>query len=973
MSNPKDFQQNSANYIVKLFHQGRQRILLADEVGLGKTFVAKNVVERMHKKAKKAGDYFKVIYVCSNQNIIQQNAHKLGILDKNVVPISRSRLSMLHRTLFQQLNEDYLIPITPATSLKQTNGYGNAHERSLIYSLIREKFDDNEQDDLKWYLDVYADKYTQHTYQFTDGRIEDIKSKNSVYYNFIQCTLKNKLEFSEAITGIKAELHKQKPDYKYICNLRTIFSEISMDMLEPNLVIMDEFQRYRDLMKGGEDTEENRLAQKMFNAKSNPKILLVSATPYEPFATMEEVSQTGKNKPFDDFKSLMEFLMDKEYKKFDAVWQKYSSLLSSLSRDNIEDFKKAKRIVERELRQVMVRTERYSPNLTKYLTQTVIPTAKEIKEYAFFRTLLKRSADELRTSNSPLLNIDYVKSSPFLLSFMQQYVEKTFIEKAFKYKNGPKPRLFNGLLLSDQQLEKNQRLNINHAKLEALCNMLFQSGKNAANLLWVPASMPYYKTNGVFDSLSDFSKILVFSKWGFVPRMLATMISYEATRQFAIKNNGTSEHNALEKYKVLLLSPFPKVAELFNHRKEFKDLVDLKKQIKAEVLVRLKPYISKFSMIKRKSYKNLLMILKLLNEEEIAPETISYRKNTIDEIVNVIIASPGICMWRCFGQDYGNNYEEFTQSGLYEFSNAFINMLGNEESQAIIKRNTKNGTVFDRTIEYCTIGNLQAVIDEYAYVLGYDKTMAEEDKLRLWKPMESSIIIRSPLEIDTDASFCRANGKKRQIQRWLACDYSTLSTDDKQEQRKLSIQAAFNSPFRPFVLASTSVGQEGLDFHLYCRKIIHWNLPTNPINLEQRSGRINRYECLAIRRSLSHLFNDVFDWKELFKKAKDEWNTNYDGYNDMVPHWCLPKEIIEKYNNNKNKVLEWVENLFLIYPMSIDNEIYSNLMKQLSLYRFTMGQPDQEFIIGLLDELNLPHDEKNQLMINLSPRIKLLL
>ena len=47
---------------------------------------------------------------------------------------------------------------------------------------------------------------------------------------------------------------------------------------------------------------------------------------------------------------------------------------------------------------------------------------------------------------------------------------------------------------------------------------------------------------------------------------------------------------------------------------------------------------------------------------------------------------------------------------------------------------------------------------------------------------------------------------------------------------------AFNSPMRPFVLATTSIGQEGLDFHNYCRVIMHWNLPSNPIDV----GRILR-------------------------------------------------------------------------------------------------------------------------------------
>ena len=52
------------------------------------------------------------------------------------------------------------------------------------------------------------------------------------------------------------------------------------------------------------------------------------------------------------------------------------------------------------------------------------------------------------------------------------------------------------------------------------------------------------------------------------------------------------------------------------------------------------------------------------------------------------------------------------------------------------------------------------------------------------------------------------------------------------------LRRAFNSPFWPFVLTSTSVGQEGLDFHLYCHAVVHWNLPSNPVDLEQREGRV---------------------------------------------------------------------------------------------------------------------------------------
>ena len=41
------------------------------------------------------------------------------------------------------------------------------------------------------------------------------------------------------------------------------------------------------------------------------------------------------------------------------------------------------------------------------------------------------------------------------------------------------------------------------------------------------------------------------------------------------------------------------------------------------------------------------------------------------------------------------------------------------------------------------------------------------------------------------------------------------------------LRKAFNTPFWPYVLATTSVGQEGLDFHAWCDTIVHWDLCRN--------------------------------------------------------------------------------------------------------------------------------------------------
>lgn len=54
------------------------------------------------------------------------------------------------------------------------------------------------------------------------------------------------------------------------------------------------------------------------------------------------------------------------------------------------------------------------------------------------------------------------------------------------------------------------------------------------------------------------------------------------------------------------------------------------------------------------------------------------------------------------------------------------------------------------------------------------------------------------------------------------------------------LMLAFNTPFIPDVLIASSVMAEGVDLHLNCRYIIHHDLSWNPSTLEQRTGRIDR-------------------------------------------------------------------------------------------------------------------------------------
>lgn len=81
----------------------------------------------------------------------------------------------------------------------------------------------------------------------------------------------------------------------------------------------------------------------------------------------------------------------------------------------------------------------------------------------------------------------------------------------------------------------------------------------------------------------------------------------------------------------------------------------------------------------------------------------------------------------------------------------------------------------------------------------------------------------------------------------------TAPSDEGEPVTTHSLRAAFNSPFPRYVLASTSVGQEGLDFHRYCDSVIHWTPPASPSALRQREGRVDRYLSLQVRIALAQL------------------------------------------------------------------------------------------------------------------------
>ena len=116
------------------------------------------------------------------------------------------------------------------------------------------------------------------------------------------------------------------------------------------------------------------------------------------------------------------------------------------------------------------------------------------------------------------------------MSFMRKYKIKEQIERYYcKYpKEFGSEREQNLLWLSRNRISKYDELPKTNARLEELKEKAFSNG--AEKYLWIPPSMPYYKMQGAYKDSKGFSKILVFSAWEMVPRMIGAMVSYEAER-----------------------------------------------------------------------------------------------------------------------------------------------------------------------------------------------------------------------------------------------------------------------------------------------------------------------------------------------------------------------------------------------------------------------------------------------------------
>ena len=135
----RDFQRTTVEYAYRRLYLDPDRIdrfLVADEVGLGKTWVAKGVIAQAVAHLWDNKKRIDVLYICSNAEIARQNINRLNLGESKDQAFA-SRLTLLPLQL-RDLNERKVnfISFTPGTSLDFGTSSGARRERAVLYWLL---------------------------------------------------------------------------------------------------------------------------------------------------------------------------------------------------------------------------------------------------------------------------------------------------------------------------------------------------------------------------------------------------------------------------------------------------------------------------------------------------------------------------------------------------------------------------------------------------------------------------------------------------------------------------------------------------------------------------------------------------------------------------------------------------------------------------------------------------------------------
>lgn len=1036
----KDFQRSTVDYVFERMYLDEDfasRFLVADEVGLGKTLVARGLIAKAVDYLQTRTDRIDVIYVCSNSDIARQNIARLQLDPEHSFALA-SRITLLPINM-KEIRESRLnfISFTPGTSLELPNSTGISIERQLLFWLIPDEwrpshkksarvlegFVDTER--FRWQLDQF-DREQIHP-QILDSFQKELAKNDSLSEEFLRLTE----ELPRAGFAVPPELNQRRN--RMIGSLRKILARTCIQWLEPDLIILDEFQRFKDLLHG--DSEAAQLAHALFDHRQNEadprtsaRLLMLSATPYKMYTQSHETSQDDH---YADFKGTLEFLLKEpeQRTRFQNVLQEYREAILALPA-NDGRLEAAKVQLERTLRRVMVRTERLATSVDRNGMLLEIKQPLELQAGDVQQYLTVQKVARLLEHDDVM---EFWKSAPYLLNFMDEYLLKAKLKVQLE-KRKPDAEFESALqaalptLLNRQDLSRYRDIDPGNARLRALSKDVIESG--AWQLLWIPPAMPYYTGTGAYadEKLSRFTKRLVFSSWRVVPKSISAFLSYEAERKMlhCLDKQARNTKAARKKRRALLrfsvaegrptgmpvlgmIYPCRTLAERFDpwkmtasriERGEHVSAQSLLSEVEAQLQELLAPWLTQAPTdgpIDESWYWMTPLLLDRqfdaaaaedwLGREEcgdtwagsnadgddstskgwlrhvkLARKSIADRnriaklgqppKDLARIMALLAVAGPGVCAWRCLDRvtrEQKTNPDE--QLELRDFAGptayAFLHLFNLPEVSSMLRAEQQDVPYWKAVLEHCLSGNLQAALDEYVHFLVEAEGLvgASENDVACGISGRIQDVLTLPAS-RVQVDLLRSDGQRTAISAHrFRTRFAVRFGDHKDEQtgeqtRADSVRDAFNSPFWPFVLATTSVGQEGLDFHPYCHAIVHWNLPSNPVDLEQREGRIHRYKGHAVRRNVAEMFG-----KEAGSHAHDPWEGMFGAakqarqpdQNDLHPFWLAA--------TGTAKIERHVPSL----PHSREVVHHANLQRSLALYRMVFGQSRQDDLVRYLE------------------------
>jgi hypothetical protein len=312
VSGPTRFQAKTIAYVIKrLWDDARpaRRFLVADEVGLGKTIVAREVIAEALRR--KPGEDIDIVYLCSSQPVASQNLKRLKVHGHG----STTKATRLTLFALEKRTGIRYFALTPTTSFNVAGRSGLVRERALIYFCLRAIFTG------AGVLRILQ-QVSDSTWNYEIGEIEKRELERELDQTVIKAfrraiiaddTLKAEVRtlgreaLVERTESAEIKAFNRKRD-ALVGRLRKELALQSAKALAGNgLIIVDEFQRFASLFDIASIEKDFgvRLADRLLTeAIPDRRVLLLSATPYR----ISGGELRPDEKPYADFVALVRFL-----------------------------------------------------------------------------------------------------------------------------------------------------------------------------------------------------------------------------------------------------------------------------------------------------------------------------------------------------------------------------------------------------------------------------------------------------------------------------------------------------------------------------------------------------------------------------------------------------------------------------------------------------------------------------------------